>query len=257
VPSPYSGFVGNATQDSILAQNSCNAPPPDDVTSLAYNWSSSNPSVATVTYNSVNQVARTSLVSAGTATGSAQVQLPWGNRTKTCPNTVKTVNQSISASCAVPNNFQQESGYADSSGILHFTYTWSSSSGNLPDLASSGCTVNENVSYPGGDPYYWKSPPYQAGSSTPNPTIAPVPPVPGANGSANDTHSHPPFQGPYQADSFTATQYYQYCCTCNNSSNVPLAGPISIARSVSQNADGTWKYTITKSGVVGHISPLP
>jgi hypothetical protein len=154
----------------------------------------------------------------------------------------------ITATCPVPTNFQ-ETGSSDSNGILYFTLTWGSSSGNLQDLA--GCTVNENVSYPGGNPYYFNSPPYQAGSNWPNPTIQPVPPVNAQNDIAYDTHGHPAFQGPYRADYFTATQYYQYSCTCNNSSNVPLAGPISITRSVTQNSNGTWKYTVTKAGVIG------
>jgi len=120
---------------------------------------------------------------------------------------------------------------------LHFEYAWDSSSGKLSDLTGSGCTVYENVSYPGGNPFLWPSPPYATGSRTPNPTILPSPPVPGADGSLQDTHSPKPFLKPYRPATFSATQYYQYSCTCGNANNIDLAGPITVTRTVTQNLE--------------------
>ena len=93
--------------------------------------------------------------------------------------------------------------------------------------------------------------------SNQNPGISPNPGIPGQNGSLPDDHLPGTFGSSKAEATFTATQYYRYSCTCNNSSNVNLAGPISITRSVSQNPNGTWKYTITKSGVSASINPLP
>ena len=87
--------MGNKKEDAVVAQDSCNAPPPDDVTTVTFNWSSSNSSVATLTY--AYQVLTTKIVGSGSATGSAQVQLAWGNRLKTCPYPIKTATQSISS----------------------------------------------------------------------------------------------------------------------------------------------------------------
>ncbi len=64
---------------------------------------------------------------------------------------------------------------------------------------------------------------------------------------------------PYKASSFTGTQYYRYKCTnYNNGNYVNLIGPLSIVRAVSKNANGTWKFTVTKpTGGSATINPLP
>lgn len=213
-------------------------------------WSSGNGSIANVTRFSVKGV------SAGSTNGyaSAPIVVTKGVR---CPLLPQQAQTTAHATCAIPTNFRQTVGRDAGSGVLHFEYAWDSSTAHLSDLELSGCTVNENVSYPGGNPFYWPSPPWASGTNTPNPTILPVPPIPGADGTGADNHSTAGFRTPYQAASFTATQYYQYSCTCDHSSNVHLAGPISIVRSVGQNPDLTWKYTITKSGVSAYINPLP
>jgi hypothetical protein len=78
-------------------------------------------------------------------------------------------------------------------------------------------------------------------------------------GSGTDNHSTPgAFRTPYSAVTFTATQVYRYSCPCVNSGNwVTIAGPFSIMRSVSQNPDGSWKFTITKNQGSATINPLP
>ena len=154
-----------------------------------------------------------------------------------------TVSGSVQVVCPVPINYTQTSGYGDSNGILHFQYAWDSNTGNLADLFA--CTVREYVTFPGSSPYNWTSPPYVA-TSTPWPiTLG----GPATQGSAPDTHDHPGFRTPYTADSFTATQYYQYICTCANGNQpVNLMGPLYIFRSVSQ-VNGIWQYSITKSGI--------
>lgn len=159
-PTPYSNVVGAGTPDSILAQNSCNSPPPDDVTDLAYNWLSSDPSVASVT------TAYTSLVGAGTATGRAQVQLAWGNRLRTCPNSVKTATQSITSQPTIsgPNgvwwfNGESETSYPTSATLTAnaggASVTWSvpagsneitlTPSGNQPVVVSNGQNFSSSV----------------------------------------------------------------------------------------------------------------
>ena len=69
-----------------------------------------------------------------------------------------------------PINFQQLSSYS-SNGVLHFRYTWQSTSRNLKDLDQ--CMVGEYVTYPAPleTSYNWPSPPYKP-YSNPNPVIA-------------------------------------------------------------------------------------
>jgi len=153
--------------------------------------------------------------------------------------------------CAVPTNFHQVGAGTDSGGVLHFDYEWGSSTGNLADL--SQCTVGEIVSYPGSsNPYVWPHPPFTRSSTSPT-----VIDVSATSGSGQDDHYGPPFASPFSAASFTATQYYRYKCPCANGGNyVNLTGPISIIRSVTQNANGSWKYTVTKSGSSATVNPM-
>lgn len=67
-------------------------------------------------------------------------------------------------------------------GVLYFTYEWDSTTGNLDDIAH--CEIREKVDFPGGNPYYYSSPPW-AGSEE-NPLLFPVPGVPGNCGYAED-----------------------------------------------------------------------
>ncbi|WP_347986711.1 carboxypeptidase-like regulatory domain-containing protein [Methylomonas sp. AM2-LC] len=153
--------------------------------------------------------------------------------------------------CAIPTNFHQTGVSQNANGVLHFDYAWDSSTGHLSDL--SGCTISEKVEYPGASPYPWPSPPWTG--STQNPTILSVP---ASDGTAQDNHSSLGFLAPYVAASFSATQNYRYTCACaNGGSPVVINGPITISRSVTKNANNTYKYTITKSGSSNVINPLP
>jgi hypothetical protein len=158
--------------------------------------------------------------------------------------------------CAVPVNFRQVgSGVDIGGGTLRFQYTWDSSTGNKAQLSS--CVVGEFVDYPGTvDPYLPPSPPFPT-TGFDEPTEAYVP---GTDPSFLDFHStNGAFVKPYVASSFTAVQNYRYICSCaNNGSPVNVMGPLSIVRSVSQNTDGSWKFTVTKpTNGQASINPLP
>lgn len=159
----------------------------------------------------------------------------------------------IDVACAVPTNFHQTSASDAGGGTLHFDYAWDSSSGNLADL--SQCTVGEKVDYNSSD-LPFPSPPFPSGLSPTNPTILNVP---GDDGVAQDNHSTPgTFVKPYQAASVVASQVYRYSCPCHNSGAFEtLLGPHNITRTVSQNTNGSWKFTITKTGSSATINPLP
>jgi hypothetical protein len=163
--------------------------------------------------------------------------------------------QSTGTANVVPivTNFHQTIGRDQGNGVLGFEYHWNSSSGNLADL--SQCSVREVVTYPGSGDYAWSSPPYATHSET-NPTILATA---ATGGVGNDVHSPGSgFTSTYVSNSFTATQKYQFSCTNYNSGTWnDLVTGISIVRTVSQNADSSWKYTITKSGVSASINPLP
>jgi hypothetical protein len=164
---------------------------------------------------------------------------------------VNSIKPQTDCACPTPTNFRQTLGRDNGNGILYFEYAWGSTSGNVADLTN--CEVGEHVTYPGGSPFAWPSPPFSI--STSNPTVRWHPATWGAFG---DQHSTPGFVKPYQAASVTATQNYRFRCTChNNNTPVVLMGPISIVRSVTQNANQTFRYTITKSGVSATINPLP
>jgi hypothetical protein len=159
----------------------------------------------------------------------------------------------VTIRAAHPTNFRQTSVNALSDGTLEFTYAWDSSTGNLADLSS--CVVGEIVTYPGtSNPYTWPNPPFNR--ATPNPTIGNQP---GTGGGFTDDHQPPnSFVQPYRASSFTATQLYRYRCDNVNRGNyVNLTRAMSIVRSVSQNADASWRYTVSKSGSSAGINPLP
>lgn len=154
--------------------------------------------------------------------------------------------------CATVTNFHQVGSCTSSGGVLGFVYAWSSTSGNNQDIAP--CTLGEIVSYPGtADPYIFPSPPYN--QSIPNPFIKGGSP---AGGGMTDTHRLPGFQKPYAAASaITAVQYYRYKCPCSGGTYTNLMGPNNIVRTVTQNSNGSFKYTITKSGCSSSLDPIP
>jgi hypothetical protein len=158
-----------------------------------------------------------------------------------------------SASATVPDtphpiNFHQTDVWARENGSLHFVYAWDSSTGNLDGL---NCVVGEIVTYPGGNPYNWPAP---MNRSTDNPTAINI----SARAGGLDDDHFPPysFTTPYREASFKAVQRYRYRCD-GSAKFINLTGSITITRSVTQNADGTFAYMITKSGSPATINPLP
>jgi hypothetical protein len=81
----------------------------------------------------------------------------------------------------------------------------------------------------------------------------------GVNGAigqlTDDNKIYPAISKPYVNASFVVAQRFAYFCLCSNQPGTikTLTGPISITRSVSPNADGTWKACITKSGITDCI----
>ncbi len=158
---------------------------------------------------------------------------------------------------ATPTGFVQ-SGNAQqqSNGVLGFVYTWGSTTNSLQDLAN--CQVRELVTYPDGNPYYWKSPPYATGTYTINPNTGDTP-GPATAGRATDSNGHVPFRSPYApGDDITLHQVFQFECSNYRGgawNNMTLDIPIRMT--VDQDTNGTWKYTITKSGASNSVNPLP
>jgi hypothetical protein len=159
---------------------------------------------------------------------------------------------------AVPVNFRQVGKSDVGDGVLRFDYAWDSSSGQFNHL--SECTVSESVVYPGtASAYSWPEPfPI---INTANPTITSVP---GSDGAVTDFHGlegkkGTDFRKPYFASSFTAQQTVSYTCGSGDTAlSGNLLGPLPIERSVNQNQDGSWKYTVTKpTNGLAKIDPLP
>jgi hypothetical protein len=153
--------------------------------------------------------------------------------------------------CPCPVSFQMSTGTDAGGGTLHFDLSWGSSTGNKADLSS--CGMGELVTYnPNDVPFPAPFPDV----SPANPTPTPFNPT---TGEATDDHYTPgTFRKPYFAKSMTATQVYRYWCPCvNGGAWTTIMGPLYITRSVSQNPDGTWKFTITKAQGSATINPLP
>ncbi len=154
--------------------------------------------------------------------------------------------------CATPTNFQQTVGRDAGSGSIYFEYTWTSSSGSNSDLG--GCSVYENVTYPGPyTTYTFPSPPFPAALNVNNPTVNGVP---GSDGILVDTNSTPgTFRTPFPIGltSVTANQIFQYSCGCASSGAAiqlyPSSGSLAIVRTVNATSTSTGTYSITKSGV--------
>lgn len=158
--------------------------------------------------------------------------------------------------CVEPTNFRQTS-VTITSGRLNFRYDWDSSTGTGPgNLANlSKCQVGEKVDYTATD-LPFASPPFPSGINPDNPTITAGS---ATGGFLEDTHATPgDFVKPYQTKTITASQEYRYRCTCKqNNAWIPLLEGLTIVRSVTQNTNGSWKFTITKSGETATIDPLP
>jgi hypothetical protein len=148
------------------------------------------------------------------------------------------------APCAVPTDFKETVQRKDPGGILHFEYSWKSSTNKLEDLSS--CEVGEHVTYT-----QTEDPPWIPSQ---NPTIIWVP---GKDGALQDNHS-PGARKPYKDSTELATQFYRFHCPCRDkNSPVNLMGPIQLTREIKPKDGGSFTYKITKSGISNTIDPLP
>jgi hypothetical protein len=183
----------------------------DDLSSnFYYNWSTGSTSIATADIYGTHT---------GHAVG-ATFSDTWGNVPSSvirrCPLTRFNAPRGGDNVAAIPVNFRQTSASQVSPAKIQFNYVWSSSTGNLSDLAN--CNVREFVTYPGYVPgqqgrYYWTSPPY-FNTFTDNPDTAgtPVSATVGSTGLV-DTQGNVGFAKPYVADNVTSNQVFQFQCS--------------------------------------------
>ena len=121
----------------------------------------------------------------------------------------------------------------------------------------AGCRFGEYLTHPGplGQPYYFQ-PPFPS-CVIQNPMVTDDD---ARAGGALDTHNlnSTAFRPPYFNSGVAATQIYRFRCPCYNGFNwVTLMGPHSVNYAVSQNLNGSFKYTLSKTGTTATISPLP
>jgi hypothetical protein len=241
-------FSGTAGQ-GVNGYDNCALDWTDITSYFNGNWLTANTAIATV-----DSYGTHTGVSVGSTTSSTWANLREGSNGLYCPR-LRFSPAGTANVHSVPVNFRQTNTSDAGNGDLHFAYAWDSSSGNLADL--SACTVGEIVTYPGSNPYNW-SPPFPANSST-NPFVAEGAATAGIGVDDNQLYPSSTFVKPYSAANFTATQNFRYRCTnTNNGAYAALLGPLSITRSVQQNTNGTWKFTVTKpTNGQAIINPLP
>ncbi len=233
LPNPLGVPVGFTNQDRIYVENACTGAVIERTT-YGFSWLTGNSTIA-----GINSSGLVSAFSPGQTTSRAFINLRTPGVWQ-CPQQQQEVSNEVRA-CAVPTNFRRTNWFPSSDGKITITYLWDSSTGVQADLSS--CIISEIVNYPTvNSTYIWPPPMAQ---STPNPSI-----VTGNGANAGFTDQHRPpnaFGTPYSAATFTASQVYRYTCPCaNNGIPVDMAS-FTITRSVSKNADGTWKYTVIKS----------
>lgn len=160
--------------------------------------------------------------------------------------------------CAVPINYVIDASHppvAINTGdpplnypMLLVQYVWSSSTGDLADL--SQCLFREKLVRPTNYATF-PSPPFKEGDTQTIPTYNQFPASIVPRGYLIDQHvTGQPFAPPYSAISIVTAQTYQYRCPCANSNNWVNMYEVfgGIDRAFSQNADGTWRHSITKHG---------
>jgi len=210
----------------------------------SYTWSESSGNVTLQNTNSAT------VTVSGNSVGQDSITVTYSlnGQQGTAAQTVNVV--------ASPTHFGETSRTVQPFGILHFTYSWLSTTGNQQDLAS--CQVGEIVTYQGQGPgnFVWPSPPYVQ----PNPlTIKPtVGTVPATDPGFGDTQDHPDFTGPYvQTTDVEAVQLMRWQCSNYNNGawNTFITYPIQ--RFVNQEESGAWYYQVTKAGLTGLVDPLP
>jgi hypothetical protein len=153
-----------------------------------------------------------------------------------------------------PVNFRQALVQKLPNGVLHFEYTWESSTGRLADLQR--CVVGELVRFDGADPFVPPNPPWVV--SLVNPGFEWFAATGGPRGPrAEDNHTPWPFSATRAAATVTAHQTYRYACTDINGNTPVTLRNYDIVRSVKRNQNGSWRYEITKNGVLHSIDPIP
>ncbi|HVN20986.1 MAG TPA: hypothetical protein VMU05_19530 [Dongiaceae bacterium] len=216
----------------------------------SYGWSSYNSGVASISGPSTNQSVDAYGAGSGTTSIMGTVESAYCQDTGGGPATVTG---------PVPVNFTQGTATDEGDGFIRVLYTWSSSTGKLADLGS--CQVREHVTYPtsgnsacpspnNGLMCFWPpSPPWpptnQPGTGYVNPTDK-FGPANSGGVSDDNTITNLNFTKPYSANSFPATQVFQY--SCNNGSWVQFGGPFTITRAVQLNSS-KWQFSISKTGV--------
>jgi hypothetical protein len=84
--------------------------------------------------------------------------------------------------------------------------------------------------------------------------------VPASDGALDDPHSTGFPITPYSQSTFVGSQIYRHNCRCAigapewTTLHEPFGG---LVRSIDSNGNGTWRFTITKSGVQNGVNPLP
>ena len=154
----------------------------------------------------------------------------------------------LSVTCAVPVSFAISEGPSCGigNGLLGTRYVWGSSTGNLQDLQN--CRVREQLSYENGGAL--PSPPFPPYTYTfDNDRLGGV----ATTGETTDLNRPPEgqFVMPYSEARFSASQRFEYNCTCQyTSSYTPFPGftDMEILRRVTQDGGTTWKYGVTKHG---------
>jgi len=231
----------------------------------AAGWGSSNTGIATVSTGLVRGIAVGGANILANDDGYPLYASECSGIKLECPLVSGVSASAPGDSVAIPVNFRQASVINLTDGGLQFTYYWDSSSGNTNDLAN--CQVGEIVYYPGtASPYHWTQPPYTQPTNPPttNPFTTSIPATnwlvpPDSHVGGVDQNIHPPFVRAYTYDNFTASQQFRFQCTNYNNGNWVYFNTtgIAITRDITQNPNGSWKYTITKSGASNTVNPMP
>ncbi|MGB8473510.1 MAG: hypothetical protein WCE61_05420 [Candidatus Acidiferrum sp.] len=252
---PLDLLIDTGDYQAVQAMNSCTGRLVT-VTNVFPTWWTDNTSIATASGHLINGVGVGS-----TNHNARSINMYWGPKEDDpdCPLSQEVPSAPTNVR-AVPTNFQVEEWTDAGGGDLHVVWSWQSSSGNLADL--SPCSVSESVTYPGTGDYAWPTP-FPAITSQ-NPTTGSVP---GSDGEVADDHDlagrlDTDFRKPYYSNSFVAHQTISYSCTVGGDTlNGTLLSAAPVTRSVNQNVNGSWKFTVTETGPAGDmtaiINPLP
>ena len=170
------------------------------------------------------------------------------------PGATASVSYKVSIH-AQPYDYHEIRVTNNQDGTLTFYYDWLSTSGSKSNLTT--CFIHEYVTYPGGNPY---TPPLPFTGSVPNPTITPNPYQKGSTGTIPDNQLLWPTTTSYTANSFTATQTWEFddsaIGTVNQQIPGPDSGPLSITRTVGSRPPYVpyWWYSVTKNGTTAWTS---